>query len=518
MQLSRPVRIDPTFTLEFDHSPQIVSAEFSSSGDVVYVHMHTPAVDLWRLLVHYWPEWAGVVVGLLLLVITWRVLWVRANRQTKGEPHCRRCNYNLRAHVDAGDGATAVCPECGLDFHKRAPRQGRTTIRRIAIIAVVTLVVTATYGLCLGLGAPRQGVVSNWQFWPSMRLAAWTIEKDVGWLKPFMDFADRIATIDSDSGIELRSIMLKGATYERLVFHPNGRDVFRASDYGSVLIECVDLRSGRRRASAKNIVDRLGRMPHWNSPIVAFCDAGESVLITGRVGRKSVVRSWNRTTGEIRTLIEESMPETSRPDTLIVVANRLVDPDRLVMTSGFAESYERRIARVVVYNLAPNLARLGEYEFPSGSTTALTPMISTGAAPVVTPDGKMAFIGAGSVRAAVLGINLDTGESAGLLAPPSMFNNAWHDMDLSGDGRFLAVGMMSQAFDFVAVRDIERRAWIAACRADVVNPVPSLSADGRRLAAVGFKRGAAPRGPYVHVLFVFDLSGIVDARPADETP
>src|SRR5262245_24913468 len=50
------------------------------------------AINVWALIVRYWPE---VTSGLAFLTAALWLRRLRGRRQIKGEPYCRCCNYHL---------------------------------------------------------------------------------------------------------------------------------------------------------------------------------------------------------------------------------------------------------------------------------------------------------------------------------------------------------------------------------------------------------------------------------------
>ncbi len=156
--------MEPTHHVAFPGVQFVWTVDFSPDGRVAYCLVDGSGVDLWAAGVSRWPQVLGGLLGVLLLVYALIVLRVRRRHQVKGEPHCRRCNYNLVSHapdsVKKGaarrlPAAGTLCPECGVDVSKRLPRKGRSFVRRVWVATTFFLLCAAGYLSMFVLGVPR---------------------------------------------------------------------------------------------------------------------------------------------------------------------------------------------------------------------------------------------------------------------------------------------------------------------------------------------------------------------------
>ena len=120
--------LKPVHRLAFENA-EVQSAAFSPDGQFVYVHVHAPIIDLWPLLLSWWPELLATVCGLLSIWLLIRGMRVRARPQDPSKPYCRRCNYDVSSHVqreptrEDGSPATAMIravPNAGAGSRRAA--------------------------------------------------------------------------------------------------------------------------------------------------------------------------------------------------------------------------------------------------------------------------------------------------------------------------------------------------------------------------------------------------------------
>jgi hypothetical protein len=72
----------------------------------VWRHNVTPGLNTRRGVVPFWPF-------VLALSISAGALWYRHRRRGHGPGRCGKCGYPLAGLMPSGEGASAVCPECG---------------------------------------------------------------------------------------------------------------------------------------------------------------------------------------------------------------------------------------------------------------------------------------------------------------------------------------------------------------------------------------------------------------------
>lgn len=501
--------------IEIPGSPRINSAVFSPDGETLYLHTSARALDIWGAAWYRWPEWGGAAAGVVVLLAALWIARVLARRQQRGEPHCRKCNYNLSGRAENGDpDLTCRCPECGADLAATPPRPGRRTRRRVLIPATLGTVAVLGYGIPLLAGVPRNLAIGQRQLWPSTRLMTWAESNNIQWLNPFIQNNDLFLEVNFASGEVVRTIATRRfRSWAAIVLSPDGSCIYRRTDRG---LESISIATGARVAG---IDVNLSLRPGQSAPasVVGFRDGGQEIIFAGWRARdqSTVVAAWDRRSGEVRELL--AVPcggDPSREPMMSVVPDRVAEPSRLLLMSGFTEAYATKTCRLVVCRVDDAVTVEAEYTFPAGSSVRATPMVPVGATPVVSPDGTRAFVSAGSVVTDVLGIDLDTGEPLGQLRSPLERASAWDALALSADGRILVYPLVVQ--DRLMVRDVHEARWVAQCRnrTDLVRPEPILSADGTHLAAIGtYSTGTNAQTTYSQVLILYDLQPALAPDP-----
>lgn len=189
--------IHPDAVFTYPGDTWIRNIHLASDGEHIYVDFHVGSVNLWAVLVFYWPEIVGVLFGLMLLVMLWRLI---RRKRIIGQPHCRRCNYLLiKAQSDR-------CPECGLLLTPRNRVIGRPQSWRIALAASLLLAITGGY-LAGRARLPREGAVSDWFHWLSPRLYDWAWHNGQQWLHQRKAWLMKIVEIDPSSGRVTRTMV-----------------------------------------------------------------------------------------------------------------------------------------------------------------------------------------------------------------------------------------------------------------------------------------------------------------------
>lgn len=177
----------PTYTLTVPNAKYIVDLAWLDDQTLA-VSSRVQAVNVWSLLCGWWPEvlCGSIAIFLLVKLIVLVYGGVRHRNLAVGEPHCRRCFYQL-----SGIGDALRCPECGTQLTKHgifiapAARLGRIALTALALIA--TAIVYFTFDSTV----PRHFWWSEYVQWPSTslvtRVSAWR-----GWRfdpQPFINVA-----------------------------------------------------------------------------------------------------------------------------------------------------------------------------------------------------------------------------------------------------------------------------------------------------------------------------------------
>ncbi len=168
----------------------------SRDGRAMAHWQQEPVVAIWPALIEAWPYWLGAIAGLWLLIATLLMILRYRRPRAVGEPHCRRCNYQLTGL------RSESCPECGAALTERTIVIGKRVRRRLirnSFIGAVLLSLGYT-AMLLG-GVPRQGVVSAWFDWHSATVARWAEKLNIDRLKDWERETYVIVPVDMDTGL-----------------------------------------------------------------------------------------------------------------------------------------------------------------------------------------------------------------------------------------------------------------------------------------------------------------------------
>lgn len=529
-------RVEAARLIEFDRSPQVMSAVFSEDGGSLYVHLHTSMLDIGAAIGAYLTWIGGFVLLLLLLVVVWRAWLVHRRPRKVGEVYCRRCNYDVGSQVRRAEGTGAaqvcvVCPECGVDLVKRDPVRGRGRLARLGPMLAV-------FGVFAGLyvGLVVTGVVGRGWSWPSMRAADAVERFGAGaWLTNFIKDFDRFVAVDPRTGLVEREIAVRDpVSYSTFAMGVGDETLFRVSssfgvvqgataDFQTVMrLEVIDAGSGLTVATREVAGIPIDGVMAGKSSVIAFERGGDVALIAALFDREHVVGAWNWREDSWRVIASRSvnMAETVGVPVLpawIVSANRKLDPSVLVCASGLVEALaaNQKFFEVFVRESGgEDWRRAGGRRFSVGPTSALDiESVSGMASQTVVLDGSVVLIGAGSTRSTVVGFTLPELEPIGLLQF-SARSSPMADRIASGRvGRLIAYG--DDLTSTLLVRDVAGRRWAAVCAYDAdavgrrfIGKLPMLSPDGRRAALLGFFAAQGnPQTGYPSGIMLWDLSG-----------
>jgi hypothetical protein len=152
----------------------------------IAVYGGTEVINVWAVLVYFWPESVACIVG-----IPAAIMLLRSFRRHGSEEVCRRCGYCLR-----GIGSPR-CPECGT-FLKRSNRvRGYRSQGAIPLAAAVTGVAMFVSVLCISWG-PRSGWVADLFRWESRGLARFAQSRGYRSLGSMVQQRTGVVIIDPD--------------------------------------------------------------------------------------------------------------------------------------------------------------------------------------------------------------------------------------------------------------------------------------------------------------------------------
>jgi hypothetical protein len=492
-----------------------LSAAFAPDGEALYVHLGVQAVNLWPSLVALWPEALGGVVVLATLALAWVVFRRHRNRQIKGMPHCRRCNYELTPQVRPRDESDStgslfpftwspgvMCPECGTGLDQARPVLGRGLARRVAPTFAVWLCIVLGYGSMFALGVPRRGWVSEWLDLSSTWLVSHADSWAIRWLSPRVDSCDRVIEVDPATGAQRRIVATRwGYSVFELTLTPDGSTLFLSGGRDSLL--AIDVQSGR----ALNRVRLPGQagVEHRRPAVIGFSPDGTDAYVQwwNIAENKSGVSRWIWRTGtSAATLVEEAGyvdgqagRASNWPRGFVLRDHRGTTDSspspRFVSVPNFMESFPTKSFVMRVHE-GGSLAR----------DMSVLPLPDHLSDPAVTLDGSTAILPS-EYGSHVSGFDLDTGSMIGSIAAPDPATAG--QCVLSRGNRYL----VTDGIKGTCVRDTELKKWILSLHppSGLYAPSSTVSADGRWVAAVCQGHTTTPTGQrgYVHRVVVWDL-------------
>jgi hypothetical protein len=241
---TNPTVRGPVALWTFPSGSRIHALTVSPDGKSAYVAMTLQAVNLWAVLVHYWPEEAALTVTLLLLILLRRT---RCQCQVIGEPYCRTCGYRLTKLE------SATCPECGALLTVRNRVLGKRPPWRAVVLVAVLATVLVMYVLYADR-AQRGFAIRNAVNWSSPSLYEWSVANRQQWLcRGGGTGLSRIVEIDVTNGSIGRVILERmefSAGYSQLLLSAPVQCLVGLSPEGR--IDLIDVRSGATRHPANN--------------------------------------------------------------------------------------------------------------------------------------------------------------------------------------------------------------------------------------------------------------------------
>lgn len=285
----------PTHTITLRDECNVVDVFWSADSSRAYASMEVTAVDVWPLLVRFWPEIAAGATGLILLIVLARMLWKHWRRRRVaaiGEPHCARCSYQLTGRTEA-----KVCPECGAPLGPGRIVLGRA-LRRWPVALTAALLVLIAGGYYVGrTRLPRAGTVSQWRHWPSTRLCNWATNHQYWSLtSPRATFV-RIVEIDPATGSVVRTVFnaptrrRDGLRWSARLY--SGVTPDRFFMLASMIAAEIDIASG-------TVVHEYRLPPDYADPKIGLCDIAlhpSRPLLYAYVDYQ-MVGAWDLDTGE----------------------------------------------------------------------------------------------------------------------------------------------------------------------------------------------------------------------------
>ena len=519
---------DPDGAIYFDG---VQSIAFSPDGRYVYVHRFVRVINVWAVILQYWPKVMGGLLVLLTILLLFRVKRIWARPQASGTQYCRKCNYNLSSHSSVvGEGATqrvvvmkdARCPECGVELRLRTPCRGRSGIRRVAMVGCMWLTTAMALGGLYLFEVLRDVSGVDGPFWPSTDLVRVADRLAPSRLGDLIDRANQVFEVDVISGEILRTVVIaQEYSFTPITMAPDGRTLFiqgpGPNDVSRYAISDGRMLSsvtypGKTSISPSSGGDSaaIGFSPNGGTAYVQWFDKDR--VVNG-------VSAWNLAGGTLETIVETAAyrdPKNSSVWTRHFLTCPGPGPPQFLSVPNFMEAFSTKTYRIRRH--IPGQADYVEYE-PE-------PRLASHGQAAITPDGQLFINNSEDVENLVL-IDLLTGETDAVIpAPSDEFLNFTRNV-ISPDGAILA----SSSVKGVSLLNLKERRWIGTLEAPdgLIAGECYFSPDNRWLGVVFQKtiKGGTTKDPvtgiiyqtsdqFTHELVLWDMNSVramFDSRP-----
>ena len=463
------VQPDAVFTYPGD--TWIRSIHLAPDGEHIYAHFQVGSVNLWAVLVFHWPEIVGVLFGLMLLVMLWRLI---RRKRIIGQPHCRRYNYLLiNAHSDR-------CPECGLLLTPRNRVIGRPQSWRIALAASLLLAITGGY-LAGRARLPREGAVSDWFHWLSPRLYDWAWRNGHQWLHQRKAWLTKIVEIDPSSGRITRT-MFRRARGPIMGMQPT-RDGDSIVIWTPKEVAQYSMETGRLLAELSLEGNPWAQQPYDYFQAMTIDPDGQTVYVALSSGS---VQAWDIATGRM----EEIVKLQPRRASIYVWFQYLAGQNRLAISDwwpqhDFAHRQWDPVSRSIVSEFAGKT--------PGGATGML-----------LSHDGSQLFL----THYALPLVEIRDPETGTVVDTIDAPMGDLYPAALDADGKRLFATTWARP-PAVHVCDLATKRWIAELRGPVTHlqiPQVVLMPDGHTVIALGWN---STQGG-ISKIMVYDLDQLAD--------
>jgi hypothetical protein len=309
---SVPPAIQPSAIHAFPGDTWIENIHRAPDSQHVVVHWRLGSVNVWSVLVYYWPE---IVAGVMAILILFWLRHIFKHKRVHGQVHCRRCDYLLTNLV------SDTCPECGLRLNERARVLGRSRRAPAAInLALIAALVVSWFVLRDRL--PRQGTTSGWFSWLSPGTYDWAYQHKHEWLTRHKTWLTQVVEVDQAGGDIMRVITNEPGQFYFAMQATGNSDIFLLRDYAA--LSRINVRTGERLRMED------GSLPVSNG---VFSDTIQNVISQdGRVVHvaleSGVIQRWNLDTGERATLFTAERG----PHSMYVFFHELRESHRIAIT------------------------------------------------------------------------------------------------------------------------------------------------------------------------------------------
>lgn len=286
--------------VEIPDNFSIFSIAFSGDGKHLFAECTFEAVNIWSLVVFYWPEIGAGLVAVAAITSMVLLLRVRARPRRKGHHYCRRCNYEI-------DPASALCPECGSAISPRSSVAGRGTLGRLIPLVVLLCCVVLPYLAMWLCRLPREGRAQEWFDWSSEGLFRWAQFHKSKWLIAKPGKHRRVVDIDVPSGRVTRTLFNPGGYWELpLTPGPDGHSLLFTDRRGRLVL--IDEESGRVLRALDRPDGKSGVGSKWESGwhrVAGFSDDGRAAYVSffDEQRKSTLLIRWDLKTGSHREVL-----------------------------------------------------------------------------------------------------------------------------------------------------------------------------------------------------------------------
>ena len=492
---------DPVHTIRFEESPRIGSAAFSKDGRSIFVLIHPQGVNIWALIVYRWPEVLGGLAGLGTLCAGW-VLWriVRRERLV-GKPYCPKCNYCL-------EGCPSDrCPECGYERARLGAVVGRALWRRTLAVVVVLAMIVAGYASLWVAAVPRDAQAKTWFNWWSVDLLAWAKDRGYRWITDHGQFVNRVLEVEVALGRAKRVLITwPGYMGLPLALSPDGSGLL--IEWPGDALAIVSTTSGRIVGKLTCGDQPQARLSGWRQ-LAGFSDDGKTAYVVwlDQPRRKTQLLAWDLETGGAKVVFEADAEVHQNEK-----GREMVRAKRFYHIPGHSDTRVLELprghrVRGQVDMPVRDLARGAEV------VRVISSRIWPWTEPVFSLDGQRMYLQTCYLFIGIAGWDLATGDplpgltqfmAYGLSPSPLPAYDAQHE-------RLFVAGRSHRPLTHTPVilaLDMREHHLIGGFRCPTYSMLQKVyvSADGRRLGAIGFESDKRRRRRSVHQLWLYDLS------------
>ncbi len=327
------------------------------------------AIDVWSLVVHYWPEALQVLAAMVLFVSILKYARVLRRKRRAGSAYCRKCNYCLDG-VDADS-----CPECAAVLPAKM-MQARSRTHQIAIPICMMLIAIVFIALPHIVKLPRSGTVNNWIDWASRPLL------DVATKRQWTAVLEHPRHVNRFRSMEARTLAIQrtithswGTPLDVVAVIPNGNQLVVADYTGR--FESIALNSDGKSFRIRSVPELKSQF--FEQSLVGFPEGNEEVFFASLNTEKdqTIVSSINYVTGESRIVLATGVDKSQQSANIeirslprqIILVNRAEGSP--VLLDAHHKYWDHTTPGLLVRPLEDPTTTIGDSSLPSWSGTEI---------------------------------------------------------------------------------------------------------------------------------------------------